>query len=252
MRASAAREPYSYVARLDGAASAIVIVCVLDYEASRAIFEAAGSALAGRVLVNLTSDTPERAREAAAWAAARGVDYIDGAIMVPTNVIGQPEALLLYSGSQAAFEAHLPTLKALGGSAKFLGPDHGMAALYDMALLDIFFSSMAALMHAFALVGADGVPATTFVPFASEFFGFMPGMAEAAARAVDEGKHPGDFDNVRMEAEGIGHIVQASRARGVDTTGIAAIKSIFDRAVAKGHGADSISSIIEVLKRPGA
>ncbi|WP_440081483.1 NAD(P)-binding domain-containing protein [Streptosporangium sp. LJ11] len=50
-------------------------------------------ALKGRTLVNLTADTPERARLMAAWAAELGVDYLDGAIMTPTPTIGGPAAL---------------------------------------------------------------------------------------------------------------------------------------------------------------
>jgi 3-hydroxyisobutyrate dehydrogenase-like beta-hydroxyacid dehydrogenase len=172
--------------------------------------------------------------------------------MVPTSVVGTAEALLLYSGSQAAFEAHEPTLKALGGSGRYLGPDPGMAALYDLALLDIFYTSMASLVHAFALVGADGVAAETFLPYANEFFALIPGMASTLARQIDEGKHPGDLDNLQMEAVGIEHIAHASRARGIDTSGLLALKSVFDRAIARGHGADSLSSIVEVIKKPAA
>ena len=49
--------------------------------------------------VNLTFGTPEQARDLAGWAAQWGVGYLDGAAMSGTRFVGQPEALLLYSGS---------------------------------------------------------------------------------------------------------------------------------------------------------
>lgn len=232
------------------AASPLVVVCVVDYAASQSILEPVASALAGRTLVNLTSDTPERAREAAAWASRHGVAYLDGAVMVPTVVVGQPEALLLYSGSPAAFEAHRATLAALGGSGRYLGADPGAAALYDLGLLDLFYTSMAGLVHAFALVGADGVSAASFWPFAREFLALLPAMAESMVSAVDERRYPGELDNIRMEAVALEHIVEASRARRIDAGPPALLKSIFDRAIAAGHGGDSLPSIIEALRRP--
>ncbi|MGS2644092.1 NAD(P)-binding domain-containing protein [Streptosporangium sp. G12] len=75
------------------AASPLTIACVIDYDAVRAIVDPAADALKGRTLVNLTADTPERARLMAAWAAELGVDYLDGAIMTPTPTIGGPAAL---------------------------------------------------------------------------------------------------------------------------------------------------------------
>lgn len=233
-------------------ASPLVVVCVLDDAASRAILEPVASVLTERTLVNLTSDTPERARQAASWAAEHRIDYLDGAIMVPTAVIGQPEALLLCSGASRAFERHRSTLGALGGNIRYLGSDHGMAALYDLALLDIFYSSMGALVHAFALVGADGVAARTFLPFANAFIALLPEMAESMAEMVDDGRHPGTLDNLRMEAVGIEHIVEATRTRGIDASCLLALHGIFGRAIAAGHGGDSFSSIINVLRKEGA
>ena len=39
------------------------------------------SALRGKVLVQLSSGTPDEAREMESWARPRGIDYLDGAIM---------------------------------------------------------------------------------------------------------------------------------------------------------------------------
>nr|BFE85263.1 hypothetical protein GCM10020093_078640 [Planobispora longispora] len=72
------------------AASPLVIACVIDYDAVHTIVEPAADALKGRTLVNLTADSPERARRTAAWADDHGIGYLDGAIMSPTETIGVP------------------------------------------------------------------------------------------------------------------------------------------------------------------
>ncbi|WP_043487422.1 MULTISPECIES: NAD(P)-dependent oxidoreductase [Streptomyces] len=233
-------------------AGELVVVCVVDYEVSQAILEPLGAELAGRALVNLTSDTPERAREAAAWAAGHGIDYLDGAIMVPTPVIGSPQALLLYSGSRTVFEAHETTLKALGGNNRYLGADHGVAPLYDLALLNVFYSSMAAMVHSLALVGADGVTAKEFLPYIKEFFALLPAMADQVADGIDNRNYPGDLGNLTMEAAGVDHILETSEARGLDSGPLAAVRALMGRAIADGRGGDGFASVIEDIRKPVA
>ncbi|MFG3120261.1 NAD(P)-dependent oxidoreductase [Streptomyces sp. NPDC048197] len=232
------------------AAAPLVIVCVLDDDAARAVLEPIGARLAGRVLVNLTSDTPERARAIATWAAGHGIDYLDGSIMVPTPVIGKPEATVLYSGAREAFETYEATLKVLGGRAPFLGEDPGTAAVYDLALLGFFFSAMAGLVHGFALAGAEGVAAKDFAPFAGTIAGILPPIAAGMAEDLERGAYSGDQDNLVMEATGIAHVLEAARHRGLNTEVLDAVKGLADRTIAAGHGGAGFISVIEEMRRP--
>lgn len=232
------------------AAGELVVVCLVDYEAGQALLEPLAAELKGRVLVNLTSDTPERSREAATWAAKEGIDYLDGAIMVPVPVIGSPQALILYSGSQPAFAAHEQTLKALGGNAAYLGADHGIAALYDQGMLGAFYTGMAGFVQAFALVGADGVRAAEFLPFLQGIVDITPAILAGLAENIDEGNYRGHTGNLRMESAGIGHIIEASRARGIDASLLERVRELADRAIAAGHGEDGFARVVEEVRNP--
>lgn len=229
-------------------ASGLVVVCVTDHPATMAILEPLAGDLSGKVVVDLGTVTPERARESAAWAERHGCELVDGAIMAPTSVIGTERALIFYSGSEAAYERHRSTLAALAGNSVFLGPDHGHAALYDLALLSIFFTGMGSIVHAFAMVGADGIAPKAFQPYVEPFFALLGEMAVGMVPNFESHRHPGDEDNVRMEAAALAQIIDASRARGLDPGPLAALATIFDRAIAAGHGGDSFSSLIEVLR----
>ncbi len=107
------------------AASRVTVVCVVNYDAVDTILrrEAVTGALKGRTVVNLTADTPDRARDAAAWAAEHGVRYLDGAIMTPTTTIGTPAAVFLHSGPEDLYREHQPVLEALGGTHTHLGEE---------------------------------------------------------------------------------------------------------------------------------
>lgn len=230
-------------------ASALTVVSLVDYDAAEAVLAPlAGAFEGGRVLVNLTSDTPERSRSAAAWAAEHGISYLDGSVLVPTTVVGTPDSLVLYSGDRAVFSAHEGVLRALGGRPVFLGEDPGIAAVYDLAMLDFFFTAMSGLIHAFALAGADGVKAVELAPYLDTISAILPPLAGVMAAHVDAGEYPGDLGNLAMETAGIDHILHMSRSRGLDVTVLEAVRAITGRALAKGHGGDDWSRTVEEIR----
>jgi 3-hydroxyisobutyrate dehydrogenase-like beta-hydroxyacid dehydrogenase len=230
------------------AASPLTLVCVIDYDAVHAIVEPAAGALAGRTLVNLAADTPPRARETAAWAEEHGIAYLDGAIMTPTETIGSDAALVLYSGPRDRYDAHLPTLSSLGGRAVYLGEDHGRAAAHDVALLDLFWTSMSGMVHAFALARAEGVSGTDIAPFMGGIAELLPAIAVQFGEQIDAGAHPGADSTIASAAAGMEHIVRAAEQRGLDTTVLSAALALARRAIAAGHAEDSFSRLAETVE----
>lgn len=234
------------------AASSLTVVCVLDRPAVEALLDAAGDALPGTTVVNLTSSTPEDARALTARVTGTGARYLDGKIMSPTPLIGTDDAWVLYSGDRGVFDDHVATLRALGRDADRLGDDPGLAALHDLGMLDMFFAGMAAFLHAAALVGAEGVPAATFLPHAGRVTALLQATFAELAEQVDRGHHDGVEDNLAMEGTALDHIVEASAARGIDTSVPEVTRSLIRAAIAAGHGKDSFSRVIDVLRRPAA
>ena len=233
------------------AASELVILSLTDYQAMYDILGDVGDVLDGRVLVNLSSDTPERTRQAAAWAAAKGASLIAGGIMVPAPVVGHDGAYVFYSGSRTAFEAHQPALRLIG-RPDFVGDDPGLAQLFYQAQLDIFLTSLSAFLHAAALVASAGVSAKEFLPWAVSNFDSLSSYLPEAAQAIDDGAHPGALATAAMMGATADHIVGASRAVGIDVELPQAVQSHYARAIAAGHGQDGWTSLYEVIKQPGA
>ncbi|MEU6628069.1 NAD(P)-binding domain-containing protein [Streptomyces parvus] len=228
-------------------ASGLVVVCLVDYDASDAVLEPLAEALKGRVLVNLTSDTPARSRQTAAWAAKHSLSYLDGAIMVPVDVVGSAEALVFHAGDRAAFSAHEDTLKALGEPATYLGEDHGLAAAHDMAMLDFFYGAMGGLVHAFALARAEGIEPASLAPYLTTITGILPPIVEYTAAEAGSGAYPANGANLGMMAASVDHILHTAKDRGLDVAQLAGLKSLTDRAIVQGRGPGSWSSLVEVI-----
>ncbi|WNV87795.1 NAD(P)-binding domain-containing protein [Umezawaea sp. Da 62-37] len=231
-------------------ANELVIVSLTDYQAMYDLLDPVGEALAGKVVVNLSSDTPRRSREAATWLAERKATLLVGGIMVPAPLVGTDAAYVFYSGPRPTFDAHEPTLRLIG-KPDYRGDNHALAQLFYQAQLDIFLTSLSAYLHATALLKSAGVPATTFRPYAAALFdGMASYLDQAAAVAVDQGQHPGALATVLMMGATADHVVGASEDAGIDTALPAAVKSHYDQAIAAGHGTDSWTSLYEVISTP--
>lgn len=227
----------------------LTILCLTDDEAVRGLLGQDGVVLAGTTLVNLTSASSAQARETARWAVQRGARYLDGAIMAVPPAIGTAEAVILHSGPRTDFEAHEPTLAALG-TVTYLGDDPGLASLYDAAGLTMMWSVLNAWLHGTAMLRTAGVDAASYAPFAQQIAvgvaGWLPGYAEQ----VDRGSFPAEVSALETDARAMSHLLHESAALGVSTELPRLFKALADRAIAAGHGSEQYPVLIEEFGRP--
>jgi 3-hydroxyisobutyrate dehydrogenase-like beta-hydroxyacid dehydrogenase len=200
----------------------------------------------GSALVNLTTTTPNEARELAAWAAAHDIDYLDGAIMATPPMIGMSEASILYSGSRHVFDTARPVLDRWATST-YYGEDSGLASLFDLALLSGMYSMFAGFLHGAAMVGAAGVSATEFAAHATPFLGAMTAGFADDARVIDGGDYTVAGQQSLVFSD-LGKIVRASEEQGVEPTPIAAVQALISEQIAAGHGAEGFARIYESLR----
>ncbi|MEC0213854.1 NAD(P)-dependent oxidoreductase [Paenibacillus ehimensis] len=229
------------------AANELVILSLTDYDVMYAILEPASMNLSGKVLVNLSSDTPEKVRKAAKWLAGRGARHVTGGVQVPPSGIGKSESSTYYSGPREVFEAHRETLEVLTGT-DYRGEDPGLAMLYYQIQMDIFWTSMLSYLHALAVATANGITAEQFLPYASATLSSLPKFVEFYTPRLDEGKHPGDVDRLAMGLASVEHVVHTTKDAGIDIAFPAAVLEIFKRGMENGHSGDSFTSLIEIFK----
>ncbi|MET7328594.1 NAD(P)-binding domain-containing protein [Nonomuraea sp. NPDC005650] len=230
----------------------LLVVSQISYQA---MYDSLGDAkLDGKVVVNLSSDTPEALRAAARWVEGRGGTLVTAGIMVPPPGIGMPGAYTFYSGPKEALDRHAGTLAALS-EITYVGPDQALAMMYYQAQLLIFWSSLTSFMHAMALLNTAGTAPAEFLPFARDLFtqlgGEGPmGYAKILAEEFAAGKYPGELNSLHMQAVGIGHAVEALADAGLETTVPGALKALFERADAEGRGHEGLGTVIESIRKP--
>ena len=230
-------------------AAGLVVTCLRDHRSTRQLLESLPpEAYADRLVVVLASSTPAEARETQAWADARGIRLLVGAIMVPTPVIGTPQALILYAGRDDLFSSHRAVLEIIAPRSEFVGGDPGLAALLDTAMLEIFFAGMTAFLHAAAMVTGQGLSASDFVPWAKEMLAILPDTFEGLADDVDAGTYPGTEDNLAMEHAALAHMVGTSRELGLDSRLPELMHDLALKAMDRGHHEDGWSRVVEILR----
>ncbi|MEU8682324.1 NAD(P)-binding domain-containing protein [Streptomyces sp. NPDC048611] len=234
-------------------ASDLVILSLTDYQAMYAVLDSATASLAGRTLVNLSSDTPDRTREAAAWAAEHGAAFLTGGVMVPAPMVGTAASHVYYSGREDALKNHLPALTLLG-TPQHLGEDPGLAQMMYQAQLAVFLTTLSGLMHATAMLGTAGRKAQETLPELLSFVDTIGGMLRAGEErpgaALDAGEHPGDLSTVTMMGATTDHIVETSTSLGLDLALPLAVQAHYRRAIEDGHGGDNWTRIIDGMREP--
>ncbi|MEU5976108.1 NAD(P)-binding domain-containing protein [Streptomyces sp. NPDC047315] len=231
-------------------AGGLTVVCLLDYDASDAVLEPLADALAGRTLVNVTSDVPERSRRTAAWAERHGIAYLDGAVMVPVDIVGTEHGLLFHAGPREVFERHEDTLRALGGRTEHVGADHGRAAAFDLALLNFFYASISGMINAYALAKEEGVDAADVAPYMDTIAAILPPMLPANAAAVDSRTYGAGGGGLGMMAAAVDHVAHLTHSHKLDPAQIDAVKRMTDRAKELGHGDHIWAATYEALLAP--
>ena len=104
-------------------AADIVLMCVLDYTAANAVLSAPGvkAALEGKLLLQLSTGSPQDARDMKDLAREIGAGFLDGAIQVAPEQMGQPDTTILISGDQHHYERARGSIERTGRECRLSG-----------------------------------------------------------------------------------------------------------------------------------
>ncbi|WAS99353.1 NAD(P)-dependent oxidoreductase [Nannocystis punicea] len=231
-------------------ASPIVIVCVSNYAATREILQtpAVAAGLAGRVLVQLSTGTPQEARELGAWAREQGADYVDGAILAWPRQIGGPSAVILASGEEPALARADAALRLLAGGLTPMGAELGSSAALFAAVLAYLAMRWIGICHGARICEVEGLGVAGF----GEVLAGLSGVLAEDARHMGEVIASGRFDRpestLATAGGDVARLVQHAREAGIDGEVPRFAASLFRRAIDAGHGAEEHAALIKVLR----
>lgn len=232
-------------------ASPVVLMCVSDYQAADSILAAPGAAAAfrNRILVQLSTGSPQDSRRALAWASRHGASYLDGAIQAAPSQMGQPDTPLLLSGDEAAYGRVEPILKTLAGNVVYLGSKIEAAATMDLATLSYVYGAFAGFLHGARVAESAGLDVSRFGQIVNAISPSFGAFFEHEGKVIQSGNFAISESPLRISVAAVRRILAASQEAAIDTQIPALFVDLLDRADAAGLGNEELASLIKILRR---
>lgn len=228
--------------------SEVIVLCLLTYDEANSLLRnpETQASLNGKVVIQLTTGTPEAARLLAAWAEAHGISYLDGVIVGPPSGIGKPNTQILYAGAPGTYEHNHSLLQVLAGQSVFVGAEVGKANALDMAMLEMFYGSYAVVYHSLALCAAESVPLSDLLVYARGLFN--ESTVAWITRGIESGIYPVGHATMYTHVSWVRQLIQTAQDAGLDTTLPTALLQCMDKTIELGHGEDDFQAMYEAFK----
>jgi 3-hydroxyisobutyrate dehydrogenase-like beta-hydroxyacid dehydrogenase len=228
------------------AASPTVLICIDSYHTTQALFDTADvlSLLPGRIIVQLTTGSPNEARNAAAWFSSHGALYLDGAILGGPANIATPRAMILYSGPRELFDRCKALLGVLGPGTRFVGENIGAAAAIDMAWLARHCGTYAGVAHGAAICEAEGADLEIYASLFAE-----SDSARSMIDVIRRGAFADPPATLSVWHAALRRLQDQARDTGISSEVPDLVLKLLGRAAAAGFGDEHIAAMVKVLRK---
>lgn len=231
-------------------ASALTVICVSDYAATRSILEgiAADGALPTTTLVQLSTGTPREARELDAWVRRQGAEYLDGGILAWPSQIGGPDTLIYLSGPRSTLGRHEPLLRALGGGLTHLGEDIASSAAMFAAILSYLAGRWIGICHGAAVCRAEGLDIEAFGETLALLSPALAADSRHMGKVIARGLYADPESTLKTAGQDVERLVRHAEDAGIGVEWPRFAAGLFRRAIEAGHGAEEHAALIKILR----
>jgi 3-hydroxyisobutyrate dehydrogenase-like beta-hydroxyacid dehydrogenase len=240
-----AHNPASAVAE-----SPIVVVCVDDYDTTRKILDMkdVAPALAGRTLVQLSTGSPQDARDSEAWARGLDAEYLDGAILATPSQMGRADTTIFVSGADSTFRKNEPLFKSLGGNIIYLGEQVGSASALDSAVLSFLFGGILGFFHGSLICESEGIRVDSFGAMVADIAPVIGEMIKRQGEVIQTGTYEKPEASVRICAKAFELYMRQAREARINSDFPKFGLGIFKKAMAAGYGEEAVGAVIKALR----
>ncbi|MEK3792521.1 NAD(P)-binding domain-containing protein [Paenibacillus sp. FSL R7-0204] len=232
------------------AASPITIICVADYQVTTNILdqESVKYALAGRVLIQLSTGSPQQARDLEAWAAGAGAAYLDGAIVASPPQIGSAGATIFASGSMSAWGQSESLLYKLAGNVAYHGEQVSAAASTDLAFLAYLFGSYLGFFHAARILETDDLSVEAFGEMIAQVSPVIGEVMKYQGTVIQSNSYNQPLSSLQMSMTSIELLTLQARESGINNEFPRFAENLFQKALHAGYGSEEVAALVKVLR----
>lgn len=232
------------------AASPVTVICVSDYAATQEILgtPAAADAIRDRVLVQLTTGTPQDARQASDWAMSNGARYVDGGILAWPRQMGGDSATVVVSGRGEDLAEARPILAAAAGNVLHIGePIAGASALFA-AILAYLAGRWIGFSHGALICETEGLDVVGFGTLLADMAPVLAQDDRHMGEVVGHDRYDAPESALRTAGTDIAKLVRHAEQTGISGDFPRFAADLFGRAIEAGHGAEEHVALLKVLR----
>jgi 3-hydroxyisobutyrate dehydrogenase-like beta-hydroxyacid dehydrogenase len=231
-------------------ASPIVVVCVHDYPATNKILDnpEIAAAIRGRILIQLSTGSPQEARDSDVWAKAHGADYLDGAIQAAPSQMGRPDTPILISGVETAFRQSESLLKVLGGNLTYLGEQISSASAMDLATLSYIYGAVLGFFHGARICETEGFRVDAYGSIVADIAPSFGEFLKHEGTVIQTGDYTVSESPLKISVEATERLVKTAQAAQINAEFPTFASGLFKRAMAAGYGDEEAAALVKVLR----
>jgi 3-hydroxyisobutyrate dehydrogenase-like beta-hydroxyacid dehydrogenase len=228
----------------------VVLMCVFDYRAAQDILSLAlvRQALAGKLLVQLTTGSPQDAIDGAQFALAAGAGYLDGAIQVAPEQMGKPDTTILVSGAQGDYARGRKALEVLGGNVVYLGERVSAAATMDLATLSYIYGASAGFFQGAALAESEGLDLLAYGRIVHAMSPSFGEFLRHEGNVIAGGDFSISQSPLAISVEATARIEAAMRARGLNAELPALVARLVRQTADAGYAKEEFAAVVKLLR----
>lgn len=227
-----------------------VVMCVHDDAAAREILSAPGvkAALKGKLLIQLSTSSPQEARDMAALMHDIRAGYLGGAIQVAPEQMGKPDTTILVSGAQADMDAARGLLASFGGNIVYLGEDAAAAATMDLATLSYVYGASMGFFQGAALAQSVGLDVARYGAIVEAMSPSFGAFLRHEGQVIQQGEFAVSQSPLSISVEATRRIESAMRGQGLHAALPALIARLLSEAQDAGYGQQEFAAIVKLLQ----
>ena len=226
--------------------SPIIMVCVTNYTAANQILSEVAANLAGKMLVQFTTGSPQEARASEAWAHEHQAEYLDCAITGSPGSIGTLSAHILVSGQEAVFQRAEPILRILANNLDYKGEPVGLASAWEMVYIMHYYGMFLSLFHSVQICQAEGIPLEQYITLLGEQ---GKNYEKWLCENIQSGSYQETSAPLELWAGGIRQIAQHAQDSHIQAEFPHLVARLFQQAMNAGYGREEVSALYKVLQK---
>ena len=229
-------------------AAAIVLLALTDTNATETVVGDIAPVLsAGAILIDVSTDDPERIASLAKTLAGRGVHLVDAPLSGSSVQIRAGDAVAIAGGERSAFDEAAGVFNAISRQAFHLGPS-GSGHRGKLATNLLLGLNRAALAEALVFAEALGLDPSSFLAMARVTPAYSRAIDAKGDKMIARDYVPPE-SRVRQHRKDVALILGAAARLGCVLPLSEAHAALLDGAIAAGDGDLDNAAIVEELRR---